>query len=113
MFSKSVDGVTETDSRNNAVLLGDRIELDCTFNTSLPLEWHVTSYGSNVSEAINGSSVSDPYEVVSEHLGHANLIIDQVRTSLAGKYECSDTDKLVYKLTVDVTVVGKAILLQK
>src|SRR6218665_2207376 len=115
MIFASVDEYAQTESRYRIALLGERVELDCFGNTSRPLEWYFTLYGSNESEFINGSSqtddanVTDAYRIVNDDLGHSTLIIGNVLLTHAGRYECRDVDN-DYKLFVEVTVLGKDIL---
>lgn len=115
MVSDFTDGRKVTDSRYDFPFLGDRYRSSCNASTSRPLEWHWTPYGSNVSEVLTGtgqadSSVKLDYKIVSEGVDRSALTFDTVRTSIAGSYKCQDKDDIDYKLSVEVTVIGKGIL---
>lgn len=106
-FSESVDGFTHTESRDQIVLLGDKVELDCSYNSSKSLKWYFTRYGHSKSININSELSSKAYGINSKHDGQVTLIIHDVLSELAGEYVCNDID--TYKLTVEMTVLGKEI----
>lgn len=111
MYSEIVDAYLQTESSDNIVLLGDKVELDCITNTSRPPDWYLTRHGSNIREFINGngqaySNISNAYRIVSKDFGHVTLLIDSVLPTLAGRYECQDREDK-YKLSAEVTIVGK------
>lgn len=106
-FSETVDGFTHTESRNQIVLLGDTVELDCSYNSSKSFKWYFIRFGHNKSTNINSKSSSKAYGIKSKHDGQVTLIIHDVQSELAGEYVCNDTD--TYKLTVEMTVLGKEI----
>lgn len=113
VHSETVEEYKQTESSYRIVLVGDRVDLVCSANTSRPLKWHF-NHRMNEREAINdssqaGSNVADLYRIVSEDVGRATLIIDRVLLKHAGRYECHAIDK-TYKLIVDVTVFGKDII---
>lgn len=105
-FSESVDEYLQTESHYKIVFRGETVELDCTKSC----EWHFTRCDSNDSESIDvrSKNSSNAYKIKSKHDGRATFIIDHVLPKHAGKYECLDSDN-EYKLSVEVTVVGKDI----
>lgn len=99
--------------RDDIVLLGDRVELDCATNSSHPADWCFNRYGNNDKEflVVNGqalANISDAYRIVNKDFGQIALVIDPVSTTLAGRYTCHDR-YAAYERAVEVTVLGKDI----
>lgn len=112
VVSEVIDGYILTASRDTIALIGDRVELNCTTNSSSTV-WNFIRYGSSKEEWISRGNrtrpnISDAYSILSNEVGQFALIIDPMLKLLAGRYVCRDTDE-VNPFSAEVTVLSKKI----
>jgi|SRR6218665_2062544 len=84
--------------KNTIAKLGDRVELECGTDASIPVSWHFSLAGSQNSMFIYYSGVitfniSDKYVIDNIETGRYNLIMNSVDLSMGGTYTCSDAPR--------------------
>lgn len=98
MVSEAIDGYLLTVPRDTIALIGERVELDCTTNSSRTVDWHVIRYGDSKDMWISRGNqkrpnISDAFRILRKEVGQFALVIDPALMSLAGRYQCSDKDE--------------------
>ena len=104
--------VTSFAPKSSVVMIGSRMELNCSVNENDSRAWTYTSWNSSTERSIYlgeniVASMRSRYRIDKTTSGKHNLIIDSVDLTHAGRYRCISIMQQSLMNDIQLTVLGR------